>query len=152
MKKMLFIDADSCSGCLSCVTTCSQANQKVSGLSSSRIHVDLAPFSGRYTPEVCLQCQEAPCAEACPVGAIRMHPTQGYWDIDYETCIGCKQCIAACPLGVMFYDPVNEQVIKCHTCHGDPVCAKVCPTDAIVWGEVGVRENYRKRKIVARAT
>ena len=146
MKRMLFIDADSCTGCLSCVTVCSQRNEGMSAPSRSRVYVELNPFIGLYRPQICLQCVRAPCAEVCPVGAIRQEPGRGYWFIDYDVCIGCKDCVTACPLGVMFFDPIGEKVLKCETCQEDPACAKVCPTQAIAWGDMGERENYRKRK------
>jgi len=145
MKKMLFLHTERCTGCLSCVTICSQRNEKMSAPSRARIHVDLKPFSGEYRPHLCLQCKDAPCAEACPVEAIQFNEELGYWDVDYKTCIGCKQCISACPLGVMFYDPIGEKVMKCHICQGDPACTRICPTQALIWGDAGDRANYLKR-------
>jgi Fe-S-cluster-containing hydrogenase component 2 len=66
------------------------------------------------------------------VGAIQLQ-ADGYWETDYSTCIGCNDCLAACPFGAMLYDPVGEKVIKCHTCQGDPACVQVCPTEALSW-------------------
>ncbi len=147
MKKLLFADPESCTGCLSCVMICAQQNEGVSAPSSARIHIDLDPFTGRYIAQYCLQCTKAKCVEACPVGAISKLPDQEYWSVDYEICIGCKACVNACPLGAMFLDPNSDKVLKCETCGGDPACADICPTEALYWGDVADRKNYLKNKL-----
>lgn len=145
MKKLLFLNQYSCMGCLACVIACAQRNEQMSAPSRARIHVELDPFNGHHRVQYCMQCKLAPCAEACPVGAIHFDINGGYWDVDYDECIGCKLCIAECPLGVMFFDLTGEKVIKCHTCHGDPACVKVCPTGALMWADPTDRKNYCKR-------
>jgi carbon-monoxide dehydrogenase iron sulfur subunit len=147
MRKMLFTDPESCTGCLSCVLICAQQNEGVSAPSSARIHIDLDPFTGRYIAQYCMQCTKANCAEVCPVGAISKRPGEDYWSVDYELCIGCKACVQACPLGTMYVDPETDKVLKCQTCGGDPACADICPTQALFWGNVADRANYRKNKI-----
>jgi Fe-S-cluster-containing dehydrogenase component len=140
------LDVKRCTGCMNCVLFCSQYNEDVSGPSSARICVDLNPLSGEYVPLYCLQCKKAACAEACPVGSISKRPGEDYWSVDYETCIGCRACVTACPFGAMFIDPVSEKVLKCETCGGDPLCARVCPTQALFWGSAADRKNYQKTK------
>lgn len=146
MRNMLFLDSERCTGCLNCVLSCSQHNEGVSEPSSARIDVDLNPLTGVYTPLYCLQCKKARCVEACPVGAISKRPGEDHWVIDYETCIGCKACVMACPFGAMFIDPTADKVMKCELCGGDPVCARMCPTQAIFWGNAADRKIYRKSK------
>ena len=51
--------------------------------------------------------------------------------LDLKTCIGCHDCVVACPFGAMRIDPHDDQVFKCDLCGGDPECAKWCPTGAI---------------------
>lgn len=143
-QKLLLVKRDLCTGCLGCAVACAQQNEGMSAPSRARIHVELDPFGGQHRIQFCMQCKAAPCARACPVGAIHFVEAGGYWDVDYETCIGCKQCIAECPLGVMFYDPMDEKVIKCHTCHGDPACVKACAIGALVWCDAADRASYRK--------
>lgn len=132
MARRLRFDPNLCSGCLSCHTFCSQRNEGSSGLANARLRLTLQPFSGDYQLSYCRQCNEAACAVACPVGAIQLR-ADGYWEVDYDTCISCEACLTACDFGAMLNDTVGGKVIKCHTCHGDPVCARVCPTGALVW-------------------
>jgi carbon-monoxide dehydrogenase iron sulfur subunit len=152
MRNMLFLDVKLCTGCMNCVLFCSQYNEDVSGPSSARIFVDLNPLSGEYVPLYCLQCKKAACAEACPVGSISKRPGEDYWSVNYETCIGCRACVTACPFGAMFIDPVSEKVLKCETCGGDPLCARVCPTQALFWGNAADRKNYQKTKAGKRSS
>ncbi len=144
MRKILLFDADQCAGCLSCQTTCAQRNEGASGLANSRLRVALRPFTGDYGLTYCRQCKRAACAEACPVGAIKLH-ADGYWEVDYDTCIGCNVCLDACPFGAMLYDPVGDKVIKCHTCQGIPACAEVCPTGALTWIDASEAAGRRRR-------
>jgi Fe-S-cluster-containing hydrogenase component 2 len=96
--------------------------------------VKLDPFGGETHIVTCRQCKKAPCADACPVEAIRMDPEGLYWMVDYQTCTGCQACIGACPFDAMLYDPTADRVIKCDTCDGNPTCADICPTGALRWG------------------
>ena len=66
-----------------------------------------------------------------------------------QRCLGCgTACIQACPYGVIQFSPEAAKTHKCDLCAtrvyaGDkPVCAEVCLTDAIAFGEVDLlREN-----------
>jgi Fe-S-cluster-containing dehydrogenase component len=148
-RKVLYFDADQCGGCLSCVTNCAQRNEGSSGLVNSRLKLALPAFTGDYRLTYCRQCVRAACAEACPVDAIQ-RTAEGYWDVDYATCIGCNECVAACPFGAMVYSPVGDKVMKCHTCQGDPACAAVCPTGALVWIEATELAGRRRKLAGAR--
>ncbi|MDI7250848.1 MAG: 4Fe-4S dicluster domain-containing protein [Bacillota bacterium] len=46
-------------------------------------------------PDLCIAC--AACQEACPHGAVFLHPAQGYPLI----CVQCGTCARFCPAGVM---------------------------------------------------
>jgi Fe-S-cluster-containing dehydrogenase component len=50
----------------------------------------------------------------------------GVVKIDYDKCIGCRMCVAACPFGAMNFDSVAKKVAKCDLCDGDPECVKFC--------------------------
>ena len=64
--------------------------------------------------------------------------------IDEELCIGCKECLGACPFGAMQYNDDQETAVKCDLCidliknDKAPACYSVCPTRCISWGETKV--------------
>ena len=56
-----------------------------------------------YLPLACQHCDDAPCVKVCPVDAT-YHRDDGTILIDYERCIGCRYCVAACPYGVRIFN------------------------------------------------
>ena len=148
MEKLLFIDPSSCTGCLECVGACAGREGNSGDPAQARIYIE--ERGERFRAHYCMQCRTALCALACPQEAIRYQPRAGYWDVDYDHCIGCKACIVACPLGVMYLDPVADRVIKCDTCRGEPLCAAACPTGALAWIDPAERRAYLSRRAAGR--
>ena len=136
------VKTDLCSGCLSCMTTCSMTNESYASLTGSRVQIELSPFGGEHRITICKQCKKAFCAEACPVGAISRHD-DGYMVVDYDLCTACKSCIDACPFHAMFWNPIAEKVIKCEQCHGEPQCVEACPTGALAIQKVPVKQKAK---------
>jgi formate-dependent nitrite reductase membrane component NrfD/ferredoxin len=66
----------------------------------------------------------------------------GIVDFDKSICIGCKACIAACPYDAIFINPEDHSAEKCNFCAHrldvglEPACAVVCPTEAILVGDL----------------
>jgi len=144
VERLLFIDPRSCTGCLECVKACAGRDGDSQNPAQARIYIE--ERRGRFLAHYCMQCRVAPCALVCPQDAIRFQPRMGYWEIDYDECIGCKACIVACPLGVMYLDPVADRVIKCDTCQGEPLCVAACPTGALAWIHPADRKAYLGRR------
>lgn len=119
-----------CSGCLSCVTTCSIHHESYVSLSAGRVQVILRPFEIRHKIDICRQCANHPCLEACPEGAIYRDELD-IVRIDDARCNQCRLCMQACPFHAIFWNPVSEKVIKCDLCLGQPQCVEVCPTGAL---------------------
>ena len=101
----MVIDLQRCTGCGACNIGCAQENNLQEGMAySSRLIETNGEFpnvSYEYTPTLCNQCDDAPCASGCPTaalyegeGGITMH--------DHEQCIGCKACVINCP-----YDEIH---------------------------------------------
>jgi Fe-S-cluster-containing dehydrogenase component len=124
------VDSSICSGCLSCVTTCSMFHEHYVSLSAGRIKVTLRPFETRHQIDICRQCVNHPCLTACPEGAI-FRDQNDTVRIDDGLCTQCKICIAACPFQAIFWNPISEKVIKCDLCLGQPECVSACPTGAL---------------------
>lgn len=116
-----------------------------------------------YMPVQCHQCSNPPCVRACPIGATWSEP-DGIVVVDYEWCIGCRYCQAACPYWARrfnFAEPtirpseINPNqgylsnrirpvgvVEKCTYClhrvrNGQyPACVEVCPTGSRKFGNI----------------
>ena len=104
MNRFIIADATKCIGCRTCEVACvvsHQENQDCASLTPEtflpRIHV--IKGVNISTATVCRQCEDAPCANVCPVDAIsREH---GHIFVEQSRCIGCKSCMLACPFGAM---------------------------------------------------
>ena len=137
----LFIDPGRCIGCQACVAACRECD---SHRGKSMIHLDyLDPGSSAAAmPTVCMHCQDpvAPCAEVCPADAILVDDNGVVLSAAKDRCIACGNCVHACPFGVPKLDVLEALQYKCDLCYDRtsqgraPMCATVCPTDAIFYG------------------
>lgn len=151
MKKFsLAIFQKDCCGCHACEVACKQEHQEVSGDGFVRV-IEKSP---RFLPIYCHHCSKAPCVQSCPVKAIS-RDEQGIVLIDETECIGCKECVGACPFGAMGFHQEKEVAEKCDLCKsrlqkgGSPACASVCPTGCILWGD-STAELLKEKKFFAR--
>jgi formate dehydrogenase beta subunit len=76
----------------------------------------------------------------CPSGALYYNRATGTVGLDHDKCIGCKECVAACPFEIPQYEARTDKVYKCDMCESritnnlEPACVKACPTGALSWG------------------
>ena len=134
-KGRLRVKQSICNACMSCQIYCATTKEGICAPTRSRVRIQLEPLTARHRITLCRQCEKALCAEACPEGAITLSEDGSYWEIDYEKCTLCKECVEACKLGAIRFDPEGDRIIKCDTCGGVPLCAQVCPTGALTWIE-----------------
>jgi Fe-S-cluster-containing dehydrogenase component len=145
MPKQLKIDPQKCIGCKSCELACSLKNETTFNPAVSRIS-SITFIEGTYSLPyncitTCRQCADAPCLASCPVKAIsRGKGETKVVVIDRDKCIGCGVCIGACPFGAMRFDAAAKKAFKCELCGGNPACAQMCPTGAIIFA--GKRAFY----------
>jgi formate dehydrogenase iron-sulfur subunit len=98
-------------------------------------------FRWDFSSDVCKHCEHAGCLEACPTGSIVRTEFGGVF-IQPDVCNGCGYCIVACPFGVVDRRPGDGRAFKCTFCYDrqkaglEPACAKACPTESIVFGEL----------------
>jgi Fe-S-cluster-containing hydrogenase component 2 len=145
MPKLLKILADKCAGCMTCEMVCSATHEGTINPFQSRIKIIKWDLEGEGVPTVCAQCEEAPCERICPVRAISRNDGLGSMMVDYDPCIGCRMCVAACPFGVIHFDSINSRVIKCDLCDGTPMCVKFCPYDALDYVDASELTTDRRR-------
>jgi len=128
----LEIQAEKCTGCRICENFCSFHHEGAIWPERSRIAIAAQSDEGPFTPNVCRQCDDAPCAAACPTDAISLDEHTVAWVVDAEECIGCGACVEACPYGAILVDEELGVALKCDLCGGEPECAAMCPSGAIV--------------------
>lgn len=115
------LDLSRCIGCRKCAYACVKENNlsrdpqiqwikvlefhkdnnKWQGLEHSNRYYEpeQVPEKGKfYVPVQCQQCKNPPCVKVCPVRATWKEP-DGIVVVDYNWCIGCRFCMAACPYG-----------------------------------------------------
>ncbi|HXG02219.1 MAG TPA: 4Fe-4S dicluster domain-containing protein [Candidatus Binatia bacterium] len=172
-----FTDTTVCIGCKACEVACKEWNQlpaaegganTLSGDSYDNtrrldgIHWRHVQFIEQFSPDrsegrwllmsdVCKHCVQAGCLEVCPTGAI-IRTEFDTVVIQSDVCNGCRDCIAACPFGVIDINPASGTAQKCTLCYDrlraglEPACSKACPTDSIQFGTVReLRERARAR-------
>ena len=144
MAKVLLLNYEKCTGCRECELVCSVMHEGVSNPSRSRIKVVKWEEEGRYVPMSCQQCESAPCQAICPVNAISRDEILNRVIVDYDTCIGCRMCVAVCPFGAMGYDTLAKKVIKCDFCDGDPQCVRFCETKAIQYVDASEQSTIKQ--------
>ncbi len=183
-----------CIGCRKCVHACVEENNQsrspeiqyirvlemprgTNDIEQGNHHYERATVPSEdhyYMPIQCHQCANPPCVKVCPVEATWQEP-DGITVIDYDWCIGCRYCEAACPYWARRFnfttpsipkDKINPDMSylsnrprqkgvmeKCHFClhrtrEGKmPACLEVCPTGARKFGNV-LDPNSDVRKIL----
>lgn len=143
-----FIDPSRCIGCQACVHACAECE---SHRGVSMIHLDFVDraSSPQTTPTVCMHCEDPTCARVCPADAIKQTAEGIVQSALKSRCIGCSNCVLACPFGVPGYLATMDQMMKCDMCYDrtaaglKPMCATVCPSGALYYGP---REEVAKRR------
>lgn len=148
MDMEFFIDPSRCIGCHACVHACSECD---SHRGQSMVHLDFIDraASPQTAPVVCMHCEDPACARVCPADAIKVTAEGVVQSALAERCIGCSNCVLACPFGVPKYVIAADQMMKCDMCYDrtsvgkKPMCATVCPSEALFYGS---REELMRRR------
>ena len=107
-KLVMLVDTKRCIACNSCAVACKVENNLPKDIWWNRVmtvggpHMDAPagtyPNLEMYNVTVaCQHCENPACVKVCPVGATYKDPETGVVRQDYDKCIGCRMCLAACP-------------------------------------------------------
>ena len=139
------IDNRSCIGCHACTVACKSEHDIPIGVNRTHVkYIEKGTFpdsSREFSVHRCNHCEDAPCVTICPTTALFTRP-DGIVDFDDARCIGCRSCMQACPYDALYIDPDQGTAAKCNYCvHRlenayEPACVIVCPTEAIVSGDL----------------
>ena len=187
------IDTKGCIGCNTCVVACKMENNVPEGIFWNRVTTvggeNLETPSGTYPEDgevptlkmdfytvACQHCENPACVKVCPVGATYKDPETGVVRQDFDRCIGCRMCMAACPYtGVRSFiweepkyvidwhfgdddAPMHQKhtVAKCTFCYqriskgATPACMTVCAAQARHWGDLDDPDSEVSRLIATK--
>jgi len=148
-----FIDQSRCIGCQACVQACMECDTH-RGRSMIHLEVIDRPVSTQTGPVVCMHCEDPVCAQVCPADAIKQTEDGIVHSSMKSRCIGCSNCVLACPFGVPRYVASIDQMMKCDMCFDrtsigkKPMCATVCPSQALYFGPPAEIERIRRERPV----
>ena len=145
-----FIDLGRCIGCQACVQACTECDTHKGQSMIQLDYIDRAS-STQTVPVICMHCDSPTCAEVCPADAIKKTEDGVVQTARKPRCIACNNCVLACPFGVPKMNTSMNLMMKCDMCYDrtsvglKPMCASVCPSQALFFGTRDEIEKLRPR-------
>lgn len=184
----IVVDTRRCVGCHTCAVACKCENNLPNDTWWNRVVTEGGEsmdtpggtfpnnFKMYYTVS-CQHCENPACVKACPVGATWKDEETGVVRQDYDKCIGCRMCMAACPYtGVRSFNWEEPQysvdfavgdadaaphqkhtVEKCTMCQHrlargqEPECVGACPARARWFGDLNDTNSEVSKLIASRS-
>jgi len=142
----MVIDLNRCVGCQACVAACKTQWGAPEGESRDWV-VPIGPerdaegLVASVYVGLCNHCDHPACVAACPTKATYKRD-DGIVVVDKDLCIGCGNCIDACPYGARYYNADQKKVDKCDFCADrlaegqEPACVATCITSCRHFGDL----------------
>lgn len=131
-KRLVIKDPGLCVGCQLCMYACARRFPDA-GLAKSAIRVrSVGGFERGFVVIVCRACPDPPCAKVCPTDALIRRKGGGVI-LNPSLCIGCGNCVEACPFGAIQWDITLDKPVICAHCG---YCVDFCPHDVLGLEEV----------------
>jgi Fe-S-cluster-containing dehydrogenase component len=146
-----YVDPSRCIGCQACLKACEECDTH---RGHSMINFDFIDRSQTIGTAafVCWHCDDPTCAQVCPADAIKKGEDGVVRSSLKPRCIGCSNCVLACPFGIPKMFPEYEQMMKCDMCYdrtsvgSRPMCATVCPSQALAYATPAQIAATRREK------
>jgi formate dehydrogenase iron-sulfur subunit len=133
MPVVLYINLERCIDCRACEVACEREH-------AGRSNMFVQRFADRFSlPLSCRHCETSFCTIVCPTGALA-RSEDGIVLISPMKCIGCRQCMLACPFGAIWFDVKDKIARKCDLCihrleqNLEPACVATCSAKALDFG------------------
>lgn len=128
MKIHRALRMERCIGCHSCSLACARLVYKSMSWNTAGIRIrSTGGVSSGFQAILCLACDPAPCAAACPTGAMAQRKSGGGVLLKKSLCIQCGQCAAACPVEAIALDAGGNPSVCIHCGR----CVSFCPHDCL---------------------
>lgn len=146
-ERIVWLRHKSCTGCNLCRMICSYNKEDEFNIVKSRISIIEQDEYG-FAQVMCRNCEEAPCMDACPSGAITRRNDNNVV-LNEDKCIHCNMCVMVCPFNAI---GTSEHFnYKCDTCDGKECCAKICNQGAIKFDSYSKLIGEKRRRILDRS-
>lgn len=119
---------DRCIGCHSCSMACARLVHGLHSWTCAGIRIrSSGGLTTGFEADVCVACEPAPCALACPTEALTGRKGGGV-RVKQALCISCGACAEACPVNAIHYAPETGKPYLCIHCGR---CVPFCPQDCL---------------------
>jgi DMSO reductase iron-sulfur subunit len=146
IQKAFYYNQNYCVGCTACQMACNVAKTLDLGVTWREVEEYEIKRNGKLVAtnlsHACNHCKSPACLKSCPVGAYTKREKDGLVVQDHSKCIGCGNCVKACPYKAAKMNTKTKKAEKCDGCfdlldHGEEAaCVRGCPVQVLKMGNL----------------